>query len=161
MATIQQYEVFKFIFEEQKTREGHLLERSKLYLSLVTFYSAFLLFVGKDLVPRTLLHWFVFALSTVFLLVAFLLSLHSAVVKKYEAIQNPKNIIKTYGDAPPADEDFLDDRIVDLAVAWERNSSVNDSKAKVLYWAGLALLSGMAAHAAYFLARLWPTGGAS
>lgn len=161
MATKQQYEVFKFIFEQEKARESQLLERSKLYLSLVTFYSAFLLFVGKDLIPHNRLHWSLFALSTIFLLVAFLLSLYSAAVQKYQAVKNPKKILERLGDAPPTDDDFLDDRIVDLADAWTWNSSVNEGKAKILHWAGFALLSGMAAHAAYFLVRLWPTGGAS
>ena len=99
-------------------------------------------------------------MAAVFLLVSFLLSLYSAGVEDYEGVADPEKVIEKFGDTPPTDEAFLDDRIIDLAVACNRNSSVNDRKAKRLYWAGLSLLSGIAAHAAYFLVILWPIGGA-
>ena len=62
----------------------------------------------------------------------FLLSLSSIGVSNYEAINDPQDIIAGFGDTPPEDEDFFDDRIIDFTVAYQRNSAVNDTKATKL-----------------------------
>jgi hypothetical protein len=156
MATKQQYDAFKLLFDEESDRERVLHDLSKLYISLVTFYSGFLIFVAKDLPPKQIGHWLLFAAATVCLLLAFVLSISAASIASYEAINDPDDVIDSFGTKPPSDADFLDQRIADLTVACNRNSLVNDRKAIKLQLAGMLLLFGITLHAAYFLAMVWP-----
>lgn len=77
MATQQQFSYFKSIYDEENARQTSLQDRAKYYLSLVTFYSAFILFVAQNLKPDTLTFKLVFVTMIVSMLAAFLLSLWS------------------------------------------------------------------------------------
>jgi hypothetical protein len=149
MATEKQYAFFKGLYDEEAARQASLADRAKTYLSLITFYSAFILFVVEKLRPQTLCLKSIFAAMIASMLGGFLLALSSIGVSDYEAINDPRDIIAGFGDTPPEDEDFFDDRIIDFTVAYERNSAVNDTKATKLTWAGHLLLLGIFLHASY------------
>ena len=77
------------------------------------------------------------------MLAAFLISLWATKVTDYEAVNDPRDVLEEFGDAPVSDEEFFDSRIAEYVVAWERNSAVNDRKASRLKVAGYALLLGI------------------
>ena len=91
---------------------------AKTYLSLVTLYSAFVFFVAEKLRPDTVVSTLIFFATVAAMALSFLLSLWSAKVSEYEAPSDPQEIIEKFGDSPPTDEDFFDDRIIDFAVAY-------------------------------------------
>jgi hypothetical protein len=154
MATEKQYLFFKGLYDEENARQTSLADRAKVYLSLVTFYSAFVLFAAEKLKPDTTALKIIFVGTVGSTLAAFLLSLWSIRVSEYEALNDPQEIITGFGTSPPEDEDFFDDRIVDFAVAYQRNSIVNDRKAVKLSWAGFLLLAGIFLHACYFFVKI-------
>ena len=48
MATQEQFEYFKYMYEEENERYKQLTDRGKIYISLITIYGAFLIFTIKD-----------------------------------------------------------------------------------------------------------------
>lgn len=158
MSTKEQYDVFKFIFDQETARENTLLDRSKLYISLLTLYSGFVVFVAKDARPTRISEWLIFAAAATLLAAAFLLSLLATYVTNYEGINDPEKVIESELSQSPTDKDFFLHRIVDMAVACNRNSKVNDERAEKLHWAGILMFSGIALHTVYFLLLVWPSG---
>jgi hypothetical protein len=154
VATEQQFAYFKSVYDEENARQALLQERAKNYLSLATFYSAFVLFVVEKLRPETTTPKIVFVATVGSMLAAFLFSLWSVRVSEYEALNDPEEIIHNFGTTPPEDQDFFDDRIVDYAVAYKRNSEVNDRKAFQLTLAGHLILVGIFMHAIYILLKI-------
>jgi len=154
MATEKKYLFFKGMYDEESARQLLLADRAKLYLSLMTFYSAFVLFAAEKLRPDTVTLKVIFVATVGSTLSAFLLSLWSIRVSVYEGVVNPQEIVAAFGTSPPDDEDFFAHRIVDFAVACQRNSAVNDRKARQLTYAGFLLLAGIFLHACYFFAKI-------
>ncbi len=153
MATQQQFSYFKSIYDEENARQTSLQDRAKYYLSLVTFYSAFILFVAQNLKPDTLTFKLVFVTMIVSMLAAFLLSLWSIQISQYQVPSDPKELIHHLGKAPQQDDDFFDARLADYAVAYTHNSKVNDRKALHLIWAGYLIFAGLFLHAVYILLK--------
>ena len=154
MATEKQYAFFQSLYSEESQRAGVLGDHAKNNLSLATFYSAFILFVVEKPGPAiTSYGKWTFIAAVVCMLGAFLLSLWATQISIYEAIAEPADVIASYEDNPPTDDDFFDDRIADYAVAYEKNSLVNDRKANELLVARYFLLAGITLHATYFIIR--------
>jgi hypothetical protein len=151
MATEKQFQYFKSLYDEENAREEWLAQLAKTYLSLVTLYSAFVFFVAEA--RYRCKHTDLFA-TVAAMALSFLLSLWSAKVSEYEAPSDPQEIIEEFGDSPPTDEDFFDERIIDFAVAYTRNSEVNDRKANQLTVAGYAILAGIVLQATYMAIRI-------
>ena len=154
MVTQNQFAYFKGLYDEENARQSALQDRAKYYLSLITFYSAFILFAAQNAKPDTVVLQVLFVLIIVPMLVAFLLSLLSIRVAKYEVASDPEQMIHHFGHAPPDDSTFFKQRIADLAVAYGRNSDVNDGKARLLSYAGYLLLAGILLHAIYILLKV-------
>jgi hypothetical protein len=154
MATENQCAFFKSLYDEESQRANLLAEHAKNNLGLSTLYSAFMLFVLEKEKIFTSVSKGLFIAAVVSMLAAFLLSLWATQIAIYEGVTDPSDIFKEYGDEPPTDEDFFDDRIVDYSVAYDRNSIVNDKKAGQLLFARYFLLIGVALHASYFIVRL-------
>jgi hypothetical protein len=154
MSAANQYPFFKGMYDEECARQALLADRAKTYLSLITFYSAFMLFVAEKLKPETALQKTALALTIASILGGFLFSLLSIRVSKYETTNDPAKILHEFGKSPPDDETFFAKRIVDFAAAYEKNVPVNDGKALMLTRAGYLLLAGMVLHACYFFARI-------
>ena len=144
MATQAQYEVFKYVHDEESKRLAELVTRAKVYLSIATFFLGALGFkVGDAIVTVSPVAKIAFLLAALSFIVAFTLIILSLRVYSYEGICDLEEVIDTFGDEPPEDGGFLDDRIVDLAVACNRNSELNDKRADLLQWASYAMLIGI------------------
>jgi len=138
MATEIQYKIFKEIYDEEAQRYSSLGTRANLYLTVITFYLGVILLKVDDLLKFLMglgvsIVWFL--CIGIVLVVALLLTVKAVDIRKYEGICDPEKVIYGFGEAPPTDEDFLDERVVDLAVATNRNSAQNDRVARLLKWA--------------------------
>lgn len=158
MATEKQYAFFKSLYDEEGERAKILAEHAKSNLGLATLYSAFILFVvEKQVADIAWLGKLLFCSAILLMLGAFLLSLMATQIAAYRIPNEPTDIIEGFGDDPPTDDDFFDDRIIEYAVACEKNSPINDGKADMLHYARYLLLGGIALHASYFVARILTT----
>ncbi|WP_316219399.1 hypothetical protein [Bradyrhizobium sp. SZCCHNR2026] len=152
MATLKQYEFFKGLYDEQTERTHELREQGKTYISLSTLYSAFVTFVVERVRPETILDKSLFVLTVASMVAAFFASLWAIKVSNFEAITFPQDVVEEMGDSAVKDAAFFDKRIGDYAVACERNSKVNDLKARQVQVAGVLLLLGILLHALYVIA---------
>jgi hypothetical protein len=129
MATKTQYDVFKAIYDEEIERHGTLENRAKLYLTILTFYLGAIAFKIEDILKFiTRFHvplWLYMAMALV-LILALLLTVLATRIRSYEGICDPKKVLLSFGEATPTDEDFLDARIADLAVATNHNDQQNN-----------------------------------
>jgi len=138
MASELQYKIFKEVYDEESDRYSSLGTRSNLYLTLITFYLGVILLKVDDVlkfittfrVPIVL-----FLVIGLVLVIALFLTVRAMGIRDYEGICDLNEIIEGFGKTPPSDEEFLDDRLVDLAVATNRNSLQNDRVAGLLQWA--------------------------
>lgn len=155
MATEKQYAFFKSLYDEENERTKILGEHAKNNLGLATLYSAFILFVvDKQLTNLTPVGKYLFIAAILLMLLAFSLSLLATQISNFEAPTDPSEIFETFGETPPKDSEFFDDRIADYSVAYEKNSAVNDKNANLLLLARYLLLAGICVHATYFVLRV-------
>ena len=157
MATEIQYEVFKAVYDEEAERYSTLEARARLYFSIISLYLGAIAFKAKDMeefassfhIP---IWWFL--LSGAVLVLSLLATIAAIQIRTYEGICDLKAVIRNFGDTPPTDDDFLDDRIVDLAVATNKNSKQNDRTARFLSAAAILLLVSVALHLVIFIAAV-------
>lgn len=153
MASEMQYRVFKEIYDEEAQRYSDLGTRSNLYLTVITFYLGVILLKIDDLskfVARFQVSVLWFLLIGVLLVIAFLLTVRAISIHKYEGICDPEKVIKSFGKSPITDSAFLDDRIVDLSVATNRNSTQNNKVATSLQWAARVIFIAVLMQVAVF-----------
>lgn len=151
MATEKQAAYFSSIYVSENERTKSLREIAKVYIGLTSLYSAFLIFVTEKIRPSGYVELAVYISCIIAFLAAFYCSLQVLQVASYERPSDPYRIIHNFADDPPEDDQFFDDRIVDLTVAANRNALVNDKKARYLSASGYLTLFGLAGHAAYFV----------
>jgi hypothetical protein len=166
MTTERQYDFYKLLYDEEIARGEQLRSQAKHYLSLATLYSAFVIFFVDKVLPlieaenkhpSSVVAMKIVFLATICAMAAsFLFSLLVVQVSTFEALTDPNDLIdQLKGNKAVTDKDFFDRRIADIAVAFERNTAVNDRKANFLQYAGYALLVGILLHATFFVIRLF------
>ena len=149
MATKEQWEIFRYIYDQETDRYKSLNTRGKVYLSLTTVYMGAVAFKAD--------FWFVQgaqSMVSAIMLIALLALFVSALcvivaalgIYSYEGLANPEDIIREYGETPPSNEDFYDDRIIDATVASNHNSATNDKRARLLTVAPMLLIGGILTH---------------
>ncbi|HET9285835.1 MAG TPA: hypothetical protein VFR24_28110 [Candidatus Angelobacter sp.] len=140
MATEIQYKVFKELYNEEGARHTSLEGKARLYITLITFYLGAIAFRFKDLaatnsaIPTA--KWLYSGIAGA-MLVALLFTVNALRIRTFEGVFDPEEVIRKFGRQSPSDADFLDDRIVDLSVATNRNSAQNDRIAKQLSFASM------------------------
>lgn len=85
------------------------------------------------------------------LLLALLLTIMATRIRSYEGVNDLENIIKSLASTVPSDEEFLDMCLIDLAVATNRNSLINNKVAAMLQWASYLLFLAVASQLTVFL----------
>lgn len=157
MATETQYKVFKELYDEEAERYSALGTRSNLYLTVITFYLGVILLKVDDVLKfasgfRVSVVWFLCV--GMFFVIALLLTVAAIRIREYEGVCDPEEVIAGFGKHPPTDTKFLDDRIVDLAVATNRNSAQNDRVAGLLQWAATVILLAVLIQVAVFMVAI-------
>lgn len=162
MATEIQYRIFKEIYDEESERYSALSSRANLYLTIITFYLGVILLKIDDVlkfgkgfgIPVTL-----FLLVGLILVCALLLTVTALGIREYEGMRDPEEIIRSFGKNPPGDDRFLDDRIVDLAVAANKNTKENDKGANLLHWAARLIFAAIALQLVVFVVAIYHARG--
>jgi hypothetical protein len=157
MATEVQYKVFKEVYDEETQRYSDLSARANLYLTIITFYLGVILLKIDDLFQFITTFgisvvWFLFL--GVLLAFALLLTVMATRIREFEGICDPEKVIDGFGKKPPTDADFLDDRIVGLSVATNRNSAQNENVARLLQWAALIIFLAALLQVAVFIVAI-------
>jgi hypothetical protein len=153
MATQAQYDVFLYLYEEENKRYQRLQDRAKLYLSIASIYLGAIAFKVDDvlkLVTKFRIPVWLWLMTGAILIAAVVLISWAVRIRNYEGICDPDAIIDDFGDELPSDEDFLADRLGDLAVSTNRNSAVNDRVARLLEWAAIAIILAFSLQLAFF-----------
>ena len=146
MATHEQYEFFKFLYQEEGERYSQLEARAKLYLGVITVFLATLLYKAGEVkasVTAIRIPWALVLIEAALLAASLMFTVFGSLIRTYEGLADPEEIIKKFSASPVADEDFLDDRLVDFAVATNHDSKVNDRTAMFLSAAGILLSAAM------------------
>lgn len=137
MASEIQYRVFKEVYDEESERYSQLGTRCNLYLTIITFYLG-VIFLKIDDILKFVAVFQVSVFLVLVLGILFVAALAFTVlalrIREYEGIFDPEEVIDSFGPKPPSDGEFLDKRIVDLAVATNRNSVQNNRVASLLQW---------------------------
>ena len=154
MATQAQYGVFLYLYEDENKRYEHLQDRAKLYLSIASIYLRAIAFKVDDvlrLVTQFRIPVWLWLMTGGILIAAVVLISWAVRIRDYEGICNPVEVIARYvHEPPPSDEDFLDDRLVDLAAATNRKSAANDRVARLLEWAAVAIILAFSLQLTFF-----------
>jgi hypothetical protein len=154
MATELQYLYFQSIYEAENQRYASLEARSRLYLTLQTFYIGAVAFKFSDVmalnaafrVPAVL-----YIGAGVLLLFGLFLTVLAARIRTYEAPSNLRTIVESFGTSPQRDSEFMDCRLADFVVATERNSAVNERVASLLSGTSFLLATAVLLHFTTFL----------
>jgi hypothetical protein len=153
MTTEAKFAFFKVAYEEEVAREKQIREAAKTYLTLITAYSAFVIFV-RDKVSVASVSFsgkiaFVVAVSA--LAIGFALCVWASKTASYEVLLDPDEMRREIGKNDPTDDQFRRFRIADYVVACSRNVKVNDHKAQMISGSGYAFIVGIIAHAIFFI----------
>ena len=164
MASKEQFEAFKYLFEWEEERAKSLSESGKVYLTLITLFFAYLgykvtdgnfeLFLRYRLwdmpVPLAL-----YLIMTTFLLAALLLTLYSLFIRPYQQIVEAESFFEHSVALEDTDEEFFDRYIVNMNLATGNNSAVNNSRATCLLFAAVCLFAGFLLYGAVFGISAW------
>jgi hypothetical protein len=154
MATEKQYQFFKSLYDEETARYSELINRAKIYFSIITFYLGALAFKADsaiELAERYRCPKLLYLSVGILFIIALSLTIVVLGIFKYERVCDPVKVIKSSGEEPPSDEDFFDYRIVDYAVASNRNSDKNNARANALWLASFFMLVGVIVHLSFYV----------
>jgi hypothetical protein len=154
MATELQYKVFQSAYEEENDRYTQLESRAKFYLTIVTFYLGAVAFKFSDVLVFTKSYRIPAILyigAGVLLLISLLLTILATRIRAYEAPFDPEKIIRSFTESPPRDAEFLDKRMVDYAVATNRNRKVNNTVGALLSRSSWFLFSALSLQLIVFI----------
>jgi hypothetical protein len=157
VATKQQYQVFKSVYDEELKRFNDLQNVSKLYLTILALFLFGSAAKAGDTLAGAAPAWrdtyFVaaacFALSFVTVIV-------SIGIQDYETMTDLSEVFDEFGDSPPTDEEFLDFRLADMAAATKTNCKENDYRAKLLRFASWLLVAGVVLALVVLIRPVWP-----
>lgn len=160
MFTKEQFDTFKYVYEKEEARFSELINRGKIYLSIITVYiGVFTLkiqdigtLVGDESFPKILLG--ATGVSFISALLACVLALG---IFKYEGLCDIKEELLAFDDTGKPDAEFYEDRLADMAVAYDRNSLQNDRRALLLQISSYLMLAGVFCHLLAFYSYLWRT----
>ena len=146
MATKEQLDFFRTLYEEEDARYEQIEGRARLYLGIITVFLASIILKSKEVKASAEaldVPWWLVVGEAVFLAGSLLLVVLGSLIRTYEGLTDPEKLIARYGDQLPANDEFLEDRIVDYAVATNRNSASNDRSAAYIQIAGVILAIAM------------------
>lgn len=151
MATENQYNFFKYVYEKEQDRYKELLNRGKVFIGIISFYVGTLVVNSVNNLPdlkgeHHLWSDYLILVSLITFGIGFFLSILAMGFYKHENITNLTRVIKSFGDSPMRDEDFFDYRLADFTVATERNHEKNNIRAKLLTGTLVCIFLGILSH---------------
>ena len=158
MASKDQYEFFRGLYEEEERTAEQLESRAKVYLGIITAFLVAILLKTDDVIKSGELLKVPFPLiltEAIFLSAALVCVIFALRIRAYEAVNDGVAIIEDYKGSGPTEEEFYEDRIADYAYASSRNRGLNNETAKVLAWSAWLILSGMLVLLVLAILSLW------
>ena len=158
MFTKDQYEIFKYVYEKEEKRFSELINRGKIYLSIITIYLAVFTIKIEDIkitVDDNCLSTFFATLTGVFFIIALLSVVFSLGILKYEGICNIKRELLNFPKSGKPDQEVFEDRLADFAVSNDRNIKLNNQRATFLKIASYLIVAGVSSHLLTFYVYLW------
>jgi hypothetical protein len=159
MASKDQFEAFKYLFSWEEERAKSLAESGKNYLTIISLFFAYLGYKITDPALQAFLSksWravpygmVLYAILMVFFLVSMLATLYSMFMHGYEDVTDAEDIFTRSVEEKMSDDQFYDVLITHMVVATERNSAVNDRRARRLETASVALFGGFVVYGVVF-----------
>ena len=140
MATKEQYEIFKAIYDEETDRYADLRNTAKLFASICSFLIGALAFkVPALFLSQALYAKIIFAVAVGAFFIALLLLVKSLGISSYETMFSPRSVATRLA----TDDEFFEDRIADIVVANERNWATNRRRSRVIQIAMYAMFAGV------------------
>ena len=150
MVSELKYEFFKSLYDEEADRYTKLAGRAQLYLSIITLYIGAFAFKFEDIrkfIDPNGVSKYLPILVAIVLLAALIFVLLAIRIRDYEGIADPEEIIEGWSTSEePADSEFRKARTIELAVATNLNSAINNRVAFWLTAASSALAFGLLLH---------------
>lgn len=150
MASSEQLDFFWQLYEREQERHRTLINRGQVYLTILTLYFAALALDFGDAQSHItastagaigfLIGLFVLSIAMIFIVLAVSIMRHA----------NPCNALAIVTDAEISlcsEDEFRENRIVELAVATDANHAINERRADRLRYASMLLLAGIVTHA--------------
>ena len=146
MATSNQLEYFQWIFNREVEREKELINRGKIYLSIITLYLG-LSGIAADKLVAGLNEGsylpFVYVAGFIAFAAALVLVIRAMSVFRYVYPTDPETVLIEGREAWPNDARFNLERMAELAAAFEYNHPINEKRATALKYATYALFAGI------------------
>lgn len=149
MASEREYKFFQSLFESENERFKILQDKGKVYISIITIYLAALTLKIDDIAKfaqTNKVPIFAFLAVGIIVVLALLFSILALVIRTYEGVTDPEELLKLFDKKQPSDEEFMADRMVDYAVATNLCSDENDKAANFLQLASWSLFAGVLGH---------------
>ena len=141
----EQYEFFKYLYEEENAREETLTTRSQIYLGICTFFLGGIAWKSGELYGEIGAWSVIGVFAAISFGVAVIFNLLALRIREYEVPGDLQAILTDEfpDDGFPEGDEFHLNRLVDFAVATEENASVNNRKSDNLQYGLLAILAGL------------------
>ena len=149
------YKYFKELYDEEGKRTADLHDNAKVNITIVSLYAAFvgLTPAAHDKFSIHRISSCVFVVALICLFLSIMISLYTTRISAYQVPNYPRDVLNIIGSYD-SDSAFYEDRAIDLVAAYEGNSSINDRKVDLLFYARVFLLLGVLSHFSYFMLAL-------
>lgn len=147
------YKYFKDLYDEESKRTLELHDNAKSNITLVSLYAAFIVLGASKDSSADKYQLTAFAFAVVALYLSIILSLYATRIANFQVPNYPRDVLEKM-PGYQSDDDFFEDRVVDLTAAYEWNSAINDRKVDRLAVARLLLILGLFAHFLFYVFKL-------
>lgn len=153
----KQYDFFKYMYIREEERYKELLNRGKVFITIITFYLGLLFFNAPDVlsfestinISSYQKTWY--SIPILLFTISFLLNIFALGVYKYEELNDLEELINKGGTELIEEDEFLTRRLADFAIATKRNQIVNDRRATLLLFTSFFMLLGIVSHLLFLL----------
>jgi hypothetical protein len=146
--TQEHLKILKSAYDDEERHFSELIARGKIYLSITSVYVGFITFKFTEIgtvVNDSIFSFALVSMAAASVLVSLILTIMALGMYAYEVPFEIGAAAKAAAGHSSIDE-FYEDVIADLAVAAERNSVVNERRAKFLAWSSYFLAAAVCSH---------------
>jgi len=158
MATKDQYEFFRSLYDEEERTSLQLEGRAKVYLGIISAFLVTFFLKTDDAInsaSKLKIPFPLLLVEALFFSAALAFVLFALRIREFEAVNDGVRIIEEATNDGPTDEQFFEDRIVDYAFASSRNRQINNETSSALARAAWLLIAGMIFLVVIAILALW------
>jgi len=158
MASKDQYEFFRRLYEEEERTSLQLEGRAKVYLGIISAFLVTFFLKTDDAInsaSKLKIPFPLLLVEALFFSAALAFVLFALRIREFEAVNDGVRIIEEATNDGPTDEQFFEDRIVDYAFASSRNRQINNETSSALARAAWLPIAGMIFLVVIAILALW------